>query len=73
VVQKYDDLPKKYWENINTEAPFDRKKGDQPVFDEAEIKDVIAFLETLTDGYDPARDTKAQKSAATTEIKSASN
>jgi cytochrome c peroxidase len=73
VVQKYDDLPKKYWENINTEAPFDRKKGDQPVFDEAEIKDVIAFLETLTDGYDPARDAKAQKSAATTEIKSASN
>jgi cytochrome c peroxidase len=56
VVQKFDDLPKKYWENINTEPPFDRKKGEKPGLDEAEIKDVVAFLGTLTDGYDPAKD-----------------
>ncbi len=30
VVQKFDDLPKKYWDNINTEPPFDRKRGDKP-------------------------------------------
>lgn len=56
VVRKFDDLPKQYWENVNTEAPFDRKKGEQPALDEAEIKDVVAFLNTLTDGYDPAKD-----------------
>ena len=50
-VQKYDDLPKRYWENINTEPPFDRKRGDAPAMNEAEIKDVVAFLNTLTDGY----------------------
>ncbi|VXC69388.1 Cytochrome C peroxidase [Burkholderia sp. 8Y] len=56
VVQKFNDLPKLYWENVNTEAPFNRKKGEQPALDEAEIKDVVAFLNTLTDGYDPAKD-----------------
>jgi len=51
VVQKFDDLPKRYWDNLNTEAPFDRKRGEKPALDEAEIKDVVAFLNTLTDGY----------------------
>ena len=50
-VQKFDDLPKRYWSNINTEAPFDRKPGDKPAMNEAEVKDVVAFLNTLTDGY----------------------
>ncbi|MDE1179798.1 cytochrome c peroxidase [Paraburkholderia sp.] len=50
-VQKYDDLPKQYWTNLNTDPPFDRKKGDKPALDETEIKDVVAFLNTLTDGY----------------------
>ncbi|MGF6772603.1 cytochrome c peroxidase [Paraburkholderia sp. GAS199] len=53
-VQKFDDLPQMYWANLNTDPPFDRKPGDKPVFDEAEIKDVVAFLNTLTDGYKPA-------------------
>jgi cytochrome c peroxidase len=50
-VQKFDDLPKRYWANVNTEPPFDRKPGEKPALDEAEIKDVVAFLNTLTDGY----------------------
>ncbi|CAE6747348.1 hypothetical protein R69658_02551 [Paraburkholderia aspalathi] len=50
-VQKFDDLPQSYWANLNTDPPFDRKPGDKPVLDEAEIKDVVAFLNTLTDGY----------------------
>lgn len=53
-VQKFDDLPKRYWANLNTDPPFDRKPGDAPALDEAEIKDVVAFLNTLTDGYQPA-------------------
>ncbi|MDR5779898.1 cytochrome c peroxidase [Caballeronia sp. LZ065] len=72
-VQKFDDLPKKYWDNINTEPPFDRKKGDKPALDEAEIKDVVAFLGTLTDGYDPAKDQDAQKGTGIGEMKSVSN
>ncbi len=72
-VQKFDDLPKKYWENVNTEPPFDRKKGDKPALDEAEIKDVVAFLGTLTDGYDPARDKDSQKGIGINEMKSAQN
>jgi cytochrome c peroxidase len=54
-VQKFDDLPKRYWANLNTDAPFDRKPGEKPALDEAEIKDVVAFLNTLTDGYQVAK------------------
>ncbi|WP_390954318.1 cytochrome-c peroxidase [Paraburkholderia fungorum] len=53
VVQKFDDLPKRYWSNLNTDPPFDRKRGEKPALDEAEIRDVVAFLNTLTDGYQP--------------------
>ncbi|NRO94427.1 c-type cytochrome [Paraburkholderia sp. NMBU_R16] len=49
---KFDDLPKRYWANINTEPPFDRRRGGKPALDEREIRDVIAFLRTLTDGYE---------------------
>jgi len=52
-VRKYDDLPQEYHGNINVEAPFDRKPGDQPALTDGEIKDVIAFLKTLNDGYRP--------------------
>jgi cytochrome c peroxidase len=51
-VRKFDDLPERYWGNLNTEAPFDRKRGEKPAMNEAEIRDVVAFLGTLTDGYD---------------------
>lgn len=54
-VQKFDDLPKRYWANVNTEPPFDRKPGEKPAMNEAEIKDVVVFLNTLTDGYQAAK------------------
>ena len=50
-VAKFDDLPVQYRANVNAEPPFDRKPGDEPALSAAEIKDVIAFLQTLTDGY----------------------
>jgi cytochrome c peroxidase len=50
-VDKYDDLPAIYHDNINTDPPFDRKPGQAPALDAAEIDDVIAFLGTLEDGY----------------------
>lgn len=50
-INQYDDLPKQYHGNINVDAPFNRKKGDKPVLNATEIRDMIAFLNTLTDGY----------------------
>lgn len=53
-VAQYDDLPVKYHANIDkADAPFDRKPGDTPSMTEADIKDIIAFLQTLNDGYQP--------------------
>jgi cytochrome c peroxidase len=50
-VEKYDDLPKRYWANLNTDPPFGGKPGDQPPLSDADIDDIVAFLGTLTDGY----------------------
>lgn len=53
-VQKFDDLPEAYHRNVNTtEAPYNRQLGGTPALSDTEIDDVIAFLETLTDGYEP--------------------
>ena len=62
-VLKYDDLPAQYQPNIDViDAPMNRKLGDAPALTNAEIADVVAFLKTLTDGYDPAKDSvKAAK------------
>ncbi|MBZ9797734.1 cytochrome-c peroxidase [Mesorhizobium sp. ES1-4] len=49
-VNKYDDLPKAYWGNLNTDPPFDGKKpGGKPALTDPEIDDIVAFLRTLTD------------------------
>lgn len=51
-VQKYDDLPVRFHANIDDkDAPFDRKFGDRPAMTDADIRDIIAFLKTLNDGY----------------------
>jgi cytochrome c peroxidase len=52
---KFNDLPSKYWANIDTaDPPLDRKLGDGPALSSAEVDDIVAFLKTLTDGYRPA-------------------
>ena len=49
---KFNDLEPAYRGNVNrTEAPYNRNPGDQPALSDAEIDDVLAFLNTLTDGY----------------------
>jgi cytochrome c peroxidase len=60
-VRKYDDLPPQYHANVNIEPPFDRHVGDQPRLSGQEIDDVIALLQTLTDGYQSGRDAKAPR------------
>jgi cytochrome c peroxidase len=54
-VQKFNDLPEKYRGNIDVEAPFDKKRGDNPAMSEQDIKDIVAYLNTLTDGYVPPK------------------
>ena len=54
-IDKYDDLPETATANVNMDPPFDRKAGDAPALTPAEIDDVVAFLGTLTDGYEPAK------------------
>lgn len=51
VVRKYDDLPARYWNNVNVDAPFGGKPGDRPAFSTTEAQDIIAFLRTLDDGF----------------------
>lgn len=50
-VHKFDDLPPGQPLNIDRDAPLDRDADAPPALSEPEIADVIAFLETLTDGF----------------------
>ena len=51
-VDKFNDLPRIYHANVNIEeAPYGRKRGQQPALSDKEIDDLVSFLETLTDGY----------------------
>jgi len=53
-IDRYNDLPARYKQSIDAiDAPFNRKEGDEPALNDAEIADVIAFLKALTDGYRP--------------------
>lgn len=48
----FDDLPPRYRDNIDhIDAPMDRSLGGKPAMNDAEIRDLIAFLKTLDDGY----------------------
>ncbi len=55
---QYNDLPVAYDANVNVgEVPYTPPTfagGQAPTLDSDEINDIVAFLCTLTDGYDPA-------------------
>jgi cytochrome c peroxidase len=54
-VVMYDDLPAANRGNVDvTDVPFNRRRGEKPSLSEQEIKDVVAFLNVLTDGYQQA-------------------
>jgi len=48
-VEKYDDLPARFRKNVTQDRPFGGAPGAKPALSKAEIRDVIAFLKTLTD------------------------
>ncbi len=53
-VMKYDDIPEKYRANVDVaDPPFDCHLGDPPAMTAEDEADIIAFLKTLTDGYQP--------------------
>jgi cytochrome c peroxidase len=54
-VAKFDDIPPRYRDNVDVvDPPFDRRLGDVAAMTPREEADIIAFLQTLTDGYKPA-------------------
>jgi cytochrome c peroxidase len=49
-VEKFDDLPAEARGNVDViDEPLTRSRGSEPVWNEAEIDAVIAFLQTLSD------------------------
>ncbi len=54
--RKYDDIPDRFQANIDVvDPPFDRHAGEAPAMTAQDESDIIAFLQTLTDGYKPDR------------------
>jgi cytochrome c peroxidase len=53
MILKFDDLPEKYRGNVELGPPFGHPLGATPALNDSEIQDVIAFLEALTDGFQP--------------------
>jgi cytochrome c peroxidase len=53
-VRKYDDVPSRFQANVDVaDPPFDRHLGETPAMTAQDENDIIAFLQTLTDGYKP--------------------
>ena len=53
-VQKFNDLPAAYLGNIDPQLPLDsRPAGSTPPMTDQNIADLICFLTTLNDGYQP--------------------
>ena len=51
---QYDDVPVRFQVNIDVaDPPFDRHLGETPAMTAQDERDIIAFLQTLTDGYKP--------------------
>jgi cytochrome c peroxidase len=44
-----------YQGNLDRQPPLDRRVGDQPSLSDRDVEDIVAFLNTLTDGYEPGR------------------
>lgn len=52
--EKFNDIPQQQRANVDvTDPPFNRKPGETPAMSIQDMRDVIAFLHTLDDGYMP--------------------
>ena len=53
-VQKYNDIPVQYHANVDvSDPPFNRHLGDAPAMTAQDEADIMEFLKTLNDGYEP--------------------
>jgi cytochrome c peroxidase len=53
-VQKFDDLPAGFRKNLDTQMPLDgRPPGSPPPMTEQNVTDLVCFLQTLTDDFQP--------------------
>ena len=51
-VEKYNDIPPQYRANVDTtDPPLNRTPGQRPANSQQDLQDIIAFVKTLTDGY----------------------
>jgi cytochrome c peroxidase len=52
--KKFDDLPARYHANVDVDTPpYQRRPQQRPQLTNGEIDDIVEFLYTLTDGYQP--------------------
>jgi cytochrome c peroxidase len=52
--EKYNDIPEQYHANVDVaDPPFNRHPGETPAMTAQDEADIIAFLQTLNDGYKP--------------------
>jgi cytochrome c peroxidase len=55
-VQMFNDIPAQYHANVDVaDPPFNRHLGDVPAMTAQDETDIIAFLQTLNDGYKPEK------------------
>ncbi len=55
-VQKFNDIPVQYQANVDvSDPPFNRHPGETPAMTAQDEADIIAFLKTLNDGYQPVK------------------
>jgi len=50
---RFNDLPPDQRYALEMEAPFGQKPGEASPLTAADVRDIVAFLKTLTDGYRP--------------------
>jgi cytochrome c peroxidase len=55
-IQKFNDIPARYHANVDvSDAPFNRHLGEAPAMTAQDEADIIEFLKTLNDGYEPTK------------------
>ena len=72
-VRKFDDLPQRFHANVVTTPPFGRRVGEQDRLNNAEVRDIVAFLESLTDGWEPPNPRLEASSAAAVRAQAKAN
>ncbi len=52
-ISKFDDLPAAYRRNVEFPATLRPARRRSASLSDADIQDIVAFLNTLTDGFEP--------------------